>query len=59
MAKYRIPEKSFIDNRIVEAGEVIDYDGENPGSEWKKLTVKELAKKAADEEPGGGVDPLK
>lgn len=28
MAKYKVLEKSFINNAIVEAGEVIEYDGE-------------------------------
>lgn len=31
MAKYRVLEKSFIGNTIVEAGEVVEYDG-RPGS---------------------------
>ena len=28
MAKYRTLSKSFINNTIVEAGEIVDYDGE-------------------------------
>lgn len=28
MAQYRVLEKSFIGNQIVEAGETIEYDGE-------------------------------
>ena len=30
MAKYRVLQKSFINNAIVEEGEIVDYDGE-PG----------------------------
>lgn len=28
MARYRVLEKSFINNRLVQPGEEIDYDGE-------------------------------
>lgn len=28
MAQYKVLEKSFIGNRLVEAGEVIEFDGE-------------------------------
>lgn len=32
MAKYRVTERSFINNRLVEAGEIVDYDGEPAGN---------------------------
>lgn len=36
MPKYRIPEKSFIHEHIVEAGTIIQYDG-RPGSKWEVI----------------------
>lgn len=32
MAKYRVLEKSFIDNHLVEEGEIIEYEGEASGN---------------------------
>jgi len=37
MARYKIPNKSFINDSIVEAGAVIEYNGKFPGSDWEKL----------------------
>lgn len=32
MAQYRVLEKSFIGGRIIEAGEIVEYDGEAAGN---------------------------
>lgn len=32
MAKYRVLEKSFINNTIVEAGEIVEYEGRASGN---------------------------
>lgn len=32
MAKYRVMEKSYINNQLVEEGQVVDYDGEVSGN---------------------------
>ncbi len=32
MPKYTVTERSFIDNRIVEPGEVVDYEGHTHGN---------------------------
>lgn len=45
MAKYKVLERSFINNAIVEAGEIVEYDGE-PSSNLAKLTKAEA--KSAD-----------
>lgn len=47
MAKYRVLEKSFINNTIAEEGDVVEYDGK-PG---KNLELIEEASKASK---GGG-----
>ena len=46
MAKYEVTQLSFIDNNLVQAGTVIDFDGE-PGPNLK--AVDKAAKKAVDE----------
>lgn len=52
MAQYRVLQKSFIGNRIVEEGEVVDYDGDV--SDNLELVKKEKGKKAAAETPADG-----
>ena len=44
MPQYRVLQKSFIGNRIVEEGEVIDYDGEASDN----LELVKKGKKAAE-----------
>lgn len=44
MPKYKVLQKSFIGNRIVEEGEIVDYDGE-PSENLEP--VDKAAKKAA------------
>lgn len=44
MPQYRVLQKSFIGNRIVEEGEVIDYDGEAS----ENLEPVKKGKKAAE-----------
>lgn len=51
MPKYRVLEKSFIENKLVEAGAVIDYDGE-ASSNLEPLSKKEA--KAAEEADATG-----
>lgn len=58
MAKYRVLEKSVIGSGIVEAGEIIDYDGESegaPGANLELITEKSGRAKAksADDDIGG------
>lgn len=45
MAKYRVLSKSFINNAIVEAGDVVEYDGE-PGSNLELVEGEKPAPKA-------------
>lgn len=45
MPKYRVLETSFIGNRLVQPGDVVDYDGEVSGN-LQKLTPKQA--QAAD-----------
>lgn len=45
MPKFEVLQKSFIGNRIVEEGEIVDYDGE-PSDNLKP--VDKAAKKAAE-----------
>jgi hypothetical protein len=60
MAKYRTLSKSFINNTIVEAGEIVDYDGKagsnlelvedvKPKAEAKGKTPKANVDAAADD----------
>ena len=53
MQKYVIPEKSFINNATIEAGEIIEYDG-IPGSEWKLVEDKEETPKSESPKKGSG-----
>lgn len=62
MAKYRVLTKSFINNAIVEAGELVDYDGK-PGSNLElvegdkpEAKSKGKAKGAAPAAPEAGGD---
>lgn len=52
MPQYRVLQKSFIGNRIVEEGEVVDYDGEP--SENLELIKQAKGKKAAEASEGQG-----
>ncbi len=49
MARYRVLEKSFINNSVVEAGTEVDYDGE-PGF---NLELIEPGKKKAEKKADG------
>lgn len=58
MAQYRVLAKSFINDRIVEEGDIVDYDGETSDN---LEPVKGKAKKAdpaTDPAPDSGTDPL-
>lgn len=48
MAQYEVLEKSFINNRIVEAGEVVEYDGE-PGPNLKAFKKGKKVEAPADQ----------
>ena len=43
MARYKVPDRSFINNSLVEAGSIVEYNGDAPGSEWE--LVEEGSKK--------------
>lgn len=45
MAKYRVLTKSFINNTIVEAGDVVEYDGK-PGSNLELVEADKPEAKA-------------
>lgn len=49
MARYRVLEKSFINNSVVEAGEEVEYDGE-PG---RNLELIEPETKKAEKKADG------
>lgn len=54
MAKFKVLEKSFINNAIVEAGEVVEYDGDpGPNLELVKEPAKGKGKTAAADKPDG------
>ena len=54
MPQYRVVQKSFINNRIVEEGEVIDYDGEaSDNLEPLKPAKKGKPAEEAPSETGG------
>jgi hypothetical protein len=62
MAKYRVMEKSFINNALVEEGTEIEFDGE-PGPNLQPLSKKRSAASSdsttpADAGTGGNTDPL-
>jgi len=40
MAKYRVLQTSFIGNKLVQPGEIVDHDGE-AGENLQKLTSKQ------------------
>lgn len=53
--QYRVLQKSFIGNRIVEEGEVIEYDGEPSSNlELVKKGKKAAADAPADDQAGAG-----
>jgi hypothetical protein len=37
MARYRLPARTFFENRIEEAGAIVEYNGNFPGSNWEKI----------------------
>lgn len=47
MAKYLVKERSWIDNRLIEAGEEIEYDG-IAGTNLEKITAKQPRKSSTD-----------
>jgi hypothetical protein len=53
MARYRVLQKSFINDAIVEEGEIIEYDGE-AGANLELVDAKQ-AKGGADKEPPAGL----
>ena len=61
MAKYRVLETSFIDNKLVHPGDEIDYDGEASGNleliEEPAPTAQPKAGKASKAQPASE-DPL-
>jgi hypothetical protein len=59
MAKYKVLTKSFINDRIVEEGDVVDYDGV-AGPNLEPVKGKKAAQAAADspEESGASDAPL-
>ena len=56
MARYRVLQKSFIDNRIVEEGEIIDYDPPE-GGVAENLEPIRGKRGQADADPGTGDEP--
>lgn len=42
MAKYKVLVQSFINNKIVEAGEIVEYDG-RPGTNLEPIEPKKMA----------------
>ncbi len=49
--KYTVLERSFINNRIVEEGDVIDFDGE-PGPNLEPVGTKETLTLPKGRKPG-------
>jgi len=47
MPKYRVCETSFIDNRLVREGEIVDYDGE-PSANLQPVKGKKAGNDLAD-----------
>jgi hypothetical protein len=43
MAQYKVLQKSFINNNIVEEGEIVEYDGK-PGTNLEPMKSKRSAK---------------
>lgn len=60
MAKYLVKELSFINNSLVPAGEVIDYDPPEGTTISSNLEPVKKAKAAGDTapKPGAGADPV-
>jgi hypothetical protein len=54
MAKYRVKEKSFINNVLVEEGAIVEYDGE-PSDNLEPVSKRAKAADAPSDEP---TDPL-
>lgn len=54
MAKYRVLEKSFINNALYEEGAIVDYDGEVAGN----LEPIDKNSKTKDKAPAPAEDPL-
>lgn len=54
MAKYRVLEKSFINNTIVEVGEVVEYDGR--ASSNLELIVEDAPKPKGKKAPAAAED---
>lgn len=51
MAQYKVLQKSFINNNIVEEGDIVEYDGK-PGTNLEPMKSKRSAKPdASDEAP--------
>lgn len=53
MPQYRVLQKSFVNNRIVEEGEVVDYDGD-PGPNLESVKKGKKAEPAAADQAGAG-----
>jgi len=54
MAQYKVLQKSFINNNIVEEGEIVEYDG-NPGTNLELIKQKRGVKPdTAQELPEAG-----
>ncbi|MEN9709576.1 hypothetical protein [Caudoviricetes sp.] len=51
MAKYRVKERSFINNSIVEEGEIVEYSG-RPGSNLEPLSSDDRTLDPVSEEAG-------
>lgn len=56
MAQYKVLEKSFIGNSLVEAGAIVEYDGE-PGPNLEAVGGKKGKGKAAPVEDAGADEP--
>lgn len=52
MPKFRVVQTSFIGNRLVQPGEIVDYDGE-VHENLQKLSAKQAAAAADDADTGG------
>jgi hypothetical protein len=52
MAKYKVLAQSFINNKIVEVGEVVDYDG-RPGANLELIELVEV-----DAQPDSNLEPI-
>lgn len=55
MAKYRVETKSFIDGRLCEVGEVVEYEGE-AGSNLKLIEEPKRSGKADKSDKGESQD---